>query len=120
MILVIWTFSPILFPDTIEGKKGGFTSIYSPDLKYKVALIKPGLYRPWAFWQALTNDCIMFIRLYDNRTGELLGQSSWFNYMDCFAWEGVIIWPYELDPNDNEFMMGNPEGGAHRGVAFKI
>lgn len=120
LILVIWTYSPILFPATVEGDEDGFTSMYSPDRKYKVALIEPGLYTPWAFWQALTNECIMFVRLYDNTTGELLGQSSWFNYMDCFDWGGIFIWPYELGPDSNVFRMGYPSFGPHSGVLIEI
>ena len=56
----------------------------------------------------------------NNKTEKLLGHSSWFNYMDCFEWEGIIIWPYTFGSTNNEFIMGYPGGGAHKGTAIEI
>ena len=116
----IWLISPVLFPQGLSVIESGLPVLYSPDQKYRLERFQPGLYTPWSIWQSLGNDCVMFMRLYDNKTGQLLGQSNWFAYTNCHDLLGMLIWPGELPDEPNLFSIGDPSDAAFRGAQILI
>lgn len=116
-VLSIWGISPVLVTQEAIGNGRFF---YSPDGKYKIQALTPGPWTPWALWQLLRYDCVMFIKLYDHKTGELLGQSSWFRFINCHDLWGMVIWPGELRSNNRFFSIGDPEVSAYMGARINI
>lgn len=117
ILLFLWNISPALITQEAPGK-GLF--IYSPDRKYKIQVLKPGPWTPWVLWQYLSHDCVMFIRLYNNKTGEMIGQTSWFNFMECYDLLGTIIWPGQLKPANEYFSIGDRAQGFYWGADIAV
>ena len=120
LILGVWVISPILFPQYPPDSPHGLRTLYSPDGKYRVERLRPGLYTPWSAWQNLTHECVMFLRLYDHRRNTYLGSTSWFGYTACYDPMSMIHWPDNTWPGANNFSVGDSTNGTYNGADINL